>query len=194
MARDERSTGIQRRGFLAAGVGLAAVTAVAMLPEPAEALGVWHPDWRFCNKCFGLVRDLGQVRNRCPAGGTHVVQGWIFGIPFTNSTDYHAGETSSEQSDWRQCATCGVLYYHGFPGVCAGNGRAAHRGTPTQNILTHDLNPVPRDFQSAWRFCFKCSSLYFDGYQPNRGVCPGNPGWGHAAAGFVFDLQVYSYH
>lgn len=172
---------------------MAAAAATGVRAAPAAASGIWDINWRFCNKCFGLVRNPVVQYNRCPAGGAHVIQGWTFGIPFTNSTDYHAGETASQQSDWRQCSSCGVMYYHGFPGVCAGRGGQAHTGPFPQFILSHDLNPVPGGFQSAWRFCFKCSSLYFDGYQPNRGVCPGNPGWGHAAAGFMFDLEVYSY-
>jgi len=194
MTVDEPSAGLPRRAFLAAGLGLATVTATAMLSSPAaQASGIWHPDWRYCNKCFGLVRNLQQVNNRCPAAGRHVIQGWTFGIPFTNSTDHHAGETAHQQSDWRQCSSCGLLCYHDSPGVCAGRGGQRHTGIFPQNILWHDQNPVPRNFQSAWRFCSKCSSLYFDGYQPNRGVCPGNPGQGHTAAGYVFQLEVYSY-
>jgi hypothetical protein len=60
------------------------------------------------------------------------------------------------------------------------------------------VRAAPAAASGIWDICFGrppelCSSLYFDGYQPNRGVCPGNPGWGHAAAGFMFDLEVYSY-
>ncbi|WP_238428213.1 hypothetical protein [Frankia nepalensis] len=192
MTMNEPSALISRRGILAAGLGLTTLTAAAMLATPAAASGLWHTDWRFCNRCHGLVRYPSPVQNRCPAGFSHAVQGWTFGVPFTNSTDHHAGETAYQQSDWQICRYCSVLYYHDFPGVCAGRGGSTHLATGPQYLLLHDRNPVPSGFQTDWRFCYKCSSLYFDGYDPN-GVCPGNPGWGHAAAGYMFHLQVYAY-
>ncbi|MEX5713558.1 hypothetical protein AB1484_36510 [Parafrankia sp. FMc6] len=85
------------------------------------------------------------------------------------------------------------MHYVDAHGVCVARGGGSHSDTIQQNLLPHDLNPIPGGYQSEWRFCFKCAALYFDGYRPNRGVCPGNPGWGHAAAGYMFQLQVSAY-
>ncbi|EIV95433.1 hypothetical protein FraQA3DRAFT_5258 [Frankia sp. QA3] len=168
-----------------------------MLATPAAAtltpIGT-EKGWRFCNKCYGLVRvATPYVVNRCPAGGQHLIRGWIFALNNTPSTVYHAAETPDTQSCWIQCDYCAVLYYGDFPGKCAGRRGSTHWGRFPQKLVPHDRDPQPARSQSAWRFCFKCSSMYFDGYQPRRGVCPGNPGWGHAAAGYIFQIPVYLY-
>jgi hypothetical protein len=191
---------ITRRSVLAKGMAMGAAGALAgsvLNATPAQAWTLAGPlrrDWRFCNKCFSLVR-IGlypYVNNACSAGGLHVVQGWNFQLPYTNSNIRHAGETSEQQSDWMQCSNCSILYYDDFRGPCAGS-RYGHdfSGYVTQFLIPHDINPQPANTQNAWRYCFKCSSMYFNGYRPNLGVCPA--GWGHAAAGFMFQIPVFSY-
>lgn len=198
MFANETSSSVSRRAVLAMGLSAATVAATAISATPAAAWTLTNPiqqDWRFCNRCFSLVRvNLDpMVGNACSAGGVHVVQGWKFHLPYTTSNIRHAGETSERQSAWMQCANCAVLYYDDFRGPCA-NSTYGHDFVRTvQYLMPHDINPQPAYTQAAWRFCFKCSSMYFDGYQPNRGVCPGNSGWGHAAAGYMFQIPVYSY-
>lgn len=193
MPAEESAAGMPRRAFLAAGLGIATVGATMALAKPAAAAGDGIHYWRFCNKCFGLLQGELPVGNHCPQGGSHVIQGWTFAVAYLNANFPHEGETPSLQSAWQQCYYCGLMHYVDAHGVCVARGGGSHSDTIQQNLLPHDLNPIPGGYQSEWRFCFKCAALYFDGYRPNRGVCPGNPGWGHAAAGYMFQLQVSAY-
>ena len=81
-------------------------------------------DWRFCPKCFSMFWD-GDPNNKgnCPAGGGHVAQGLMFGLP-------HKTPRTVGQQDWRFCTKCRSLFYNGNPnkGVCSAGGVHAAQG------------------------------------------------------------------
>jgi hypothetical protein len=118
--------------------------------------------WRFCVKCHGLFFDryIGHGKGACPAGdGGHSALGLEFVLPFG------LDETPTQQSQWRFCEKCFVLYYDGFPdkGKCAGKAPGeGHETVPTSYVFSipHDL-PVSDDRQGGWRYCNKCAALVF---------------------------------
>ena len=86
-------------------------------------------DWRFCNKCHAMFWDGDKTKKgRCSAGGTHVAQGYMFGLHFTNETTRTPPSGANIQGDWRFCGKCMTLFFDGYPnkGRCpAGAGHAA---------------------------------------------------------------------
>ena len=42
-------------------------------------------NWRFCNKCHTLFYDGYADKGRCPAGGGHFAQGYIFKLFYVNT-------------------------------------------------------------------------------------------------------------
>jgi hypothetical protein len=63
-------------------------------------------NWRFCSKCFGMFYN-GSTRGRCPSGGSHVAQGFNFGL------NRAAAVPPSSQTQWRFCQQCFALFYNG---------------------------------------------------------------------------------
>ena len=88
------------------------------------------------------------------------------------------------QPDWRFCAKCFAMFFHGgeVNGVCPAGG--AHVPFGFNFDLPHDF-PETVTAQRKWRFCQKCSVMYFDGF-PGFGVCA--KGGGHNPNGFIFAL------
>lgn len=74
--------------------------------------------WRYCAKCHSLFWNDPSAGSRCPAGGAHMAAGWNFFLP----NDRQEAGPSVGQGDWRHCATCGTLFWNGYPfkGVCVG--------------------------------------------------------------------------
>jgi hypothetical protein len=191
---------LTRRVALTRIVGLGAAVAVGAVAISATPASAWSSQtqvgWRFCNKCFGMIFIDGGAWNNCPAGGQHVAQGWTFQLPYNYSTT-GGGEDANDQANWRRCVLCSNLFWttpsSWTAGVCPTGGQHDcidnNYQIGLQYLLPHDIGAAAGTQQ--WRFCFRCNSLYFDGYQPNRGVCPA--GWGHAAAGYLFAIPVYSY-
>lgn len=90
--------------------------------EPAK----YQYSWRYCEKCRAMFYDGGPSKGRCPAGGAHVSQGFIFGMNLQSPAPAHA------QDGWRFCEKCFVLFYNGgnAKGVCAGRGAHIAQGIP----------------------------------------------------------------
>jgi hypothetical protein len=89
-----------------------------------------------------------------------------------------------DQSAWRFCQKCTVMFFDGRPdkGHCPAGG--GHSAAGFMFFLPHDVGEAA-NAQSAWRFCQKCTGMFFDG-RPDKGHCPA--GGGHSAAGFMFVL------
>ncbi len=89
-----------------------------------------------------------------------------------------------QQTDWRFCQNCQVLFFDGFStkGVCPKGGSHLAEG------INFDLSygfPEAATAQANWRFCSKCNAMFFDGFA-NKGACPaGGP---HTAQGYNFTL------
>ncbi len=49
-----------------------------------ESFPQTQTNWRFCSNCFGMFFDGSTAKGRCPAGGVHVAQGFVFVLPTTN--------------------------------------------------------------------------------------------------------------
>jgi hypothetical protein len=94
-------------------------------------------DWRFCRKCWAIFFD-GDPHNkgRCPAGGGHAAQGFMFGL-YTKPPGGHA------QSDWRFCDKCWELFWNGAPnkGRCPAGGGHAAQGFVF--FIKYDPGPQP---------------------------------------------------
>ena len=90
----------------------------------------------------------------------------------------------SQQSDWRFCQKCQVMFYDGFPnkGVCEVGG--GHLAQGFNFDLPYDMQETPQA-QVNWRFCSKCSAIYYDG-SADKGHCPA--GGAHTAQGYNFTL------
>lgn len=90
---------------------------------------------------------------------------------------------TQQQTQWRFCSKCHVMFFDGFPGkgTCPAGG--GHQAAGFDFGLPHDVPETDHD-QGAWRFCQKCEALYFDGFA-QKGHCPVD---GHVAAGFSFVL------
>ena len=89
-----------------------------------------------------------------------------------------------QQSNWRFCNKCGVMFFDGLPGkgICPAGG--SHEPAGFTYVMEHELD-IPNT-QRDWRFCNKCGVTFFDGF-PGKGVCPG--GGGHEAAGFTYVME-----
>jgi hypothetical protein len=77
-------------------------------------------DWRFCDKCYTMFFDGYPDKKKCPAGGGHAAQGFMFGL-------LHSGAGQGQDS-WRFCTKCHALFFDGYPnkGKCTGGeGHAA---------------------------------------------------------------------
>lgn len=74
--------------------------------------------WRFCNRCFCMYwsGDPGGNQGRCPTGGAHTAQGYMFFLPHD-----HGGPG---QDQWRFCNKCFVMFWNGEAnkGLCAVGG------------------------------------------------------------------------
>jgi hypothetical protein len=76
-------------------------------------------DWR-CTQCYTMFFDGYPDKKKCPAGGGHVAQGYMFGL-------LHSG-AGQGQDAWRFCVKCHALFFDGYPnkGRCTGGeGHAA---------------------------------------------------------------------
>src|SRR5262245_7458021 len=89
-----------------------------------------------------------------------------------------------QQSSWRFCNKCGVMFFDGLPGkgICPGGG--SHEPGGFTYVMEHELE-IPNT-QRDWRFCTKCGAMFFDGF-PGKGVC--RSGGGHEAAGFTYVME-----
>jgi len=65
--------------------------------------------WRFCSKCFAMFYNGGSSKGRCPVSGSHVAQGFDFGL------NHAADAPPSFQTQWRFCQQCFALFYDGGP-------------------------------------------------------------------------------
>lgn len=104
--------------------------------------------------------------------------------PFALSAPAHA--QVGNQSEWRFCNKCFVMFYNGYPtkGSCPVGGQ--HTGQGFDFRPYHNPTTVARFHQTSWRYCNKCFNLFFDGY-PTKGRCP-RDGGAHVAQGFTFQL------
>lgn len=154
--------------------------------------------WRNCSACQGLFYagfygdgpdwDMGK----CPKGGMHQPAGAQFTL----------GEASlpflSDQSDWRRCTYCYVLYFAGHPdvppnygedGVCPARPGHGHvHGDPAFNYrLVYGLGDGDH-LQSNWRNCWKCQVLFFGGFMSNS-FCPADGGNHYSPIGIESTLN-----
>src|SRR5262249_18286178 len=180
----ERARSYSRGGtlLLAQGALVAAAPAAGVLgfiSESAAQTGD-QTDWRFCNKCMSMFWNGNPNKGRCPAGGGHVAQGFIFNLHYDSNK---APTPQKIQYDWRFCNKCMSMFWDGNPN----KGRCPAGGGHNPQGFNFGLNfePIPGQHQRDWRFCDKCMSLFWDG-NPNKGRCPA--GGGHHAQGFNFHL------
>lgn len=100
-------------------------------------------DWRMCGKCKALFfdGDPGGRKGACPAdGGDHMAGGFMFVLPH----DVPGGPT--EQTDWRFCSNCFVMFFDGSQdkGNCAHGG--GHQAQGFNFVLPHiDPHAQPID-------------------------------------------------
>ena len=162
-----------RRHFLKGGASLWIVGVLSVTTRPRAALAAGIPaggdkgqgDWRFCNKCSGLFYDGYNEKGRCPAGGSHVAQGFDFILPFNTPAE------SDTQKDWRFCNKCNGMFYDGYDqkGRCpAGGGHVAqgynfvlsHPGTPGQPIASGSQGQIapPPSFKYCTDSCNVCTT------------------------------------
>lgn len=151
-----------------------------------------QPDWRYCEKCYGIFWNGFADKGRCPAGGGHKNPvGDNYFLPTGDGND-----TPKTQSRWRWCDKCYALFFAGYApqlGKCPAGG--GHNGTSGNSVyrLPHDV-PADGTNRAGYRFCTKCYWMFWDGYN-TKGNCPG--GGAHTAAGHNFVLphdlpQTYS--
>lgn len=140
-----------------------------------------QPAWRFCDKCFGMFFNGDPDSNRkgrCPAGGMHTAQGFVFYLP-------HDAPSLAGQQDWRFCEKCFGMFFNGVPdrkGRCPAGG--VHVAQGFHFVLPHDVPDTVG--QPGWRFCEKCFGMFFNGDPNRKGRCPA--GDMHVAQGFLFVL------
>src|SRR5215813_6824675 len=181
---DDQPTSYSRRRtlLLAQGALVAAAPAAGVLGFISEAAAQTgdQTDWRFCNKCMSMFWNGNPNKGRCPAGGGHVAQGFIFNLHYDSNK---APTPQKIQYDWRFCNKCMSMFWDGNPN----KGRCPAGGGHNAQGFNFGLNfePIPGQHQRDWRFCDKCMSLFWDG-NPNKGRCPA--GGGHHAQGFNFHL------
>jgi hypothetical protein len=186
-----------RRSIIAMGGGALLATGLSSFlgAGPAEAdvlAGTGNqPDWRFCDKCFGMFYSHPNAANgfpgKCPATGAHHAQGFVFTLHYdSNKVQPVAGRDS--QYDWRFCGKCFSMFWDGAAdkGHCAGSG--GHASFGFMFGLPHD-NPANAG-QPDWRFCGKCRVLFFDDpHNANKGKCPAD-GQGHIRSGNSFNFEL----
>jgi CubicO group peptidase (beta-lactamase class C family)/phage-related protein len=107
--------------------------------------------WRFCNKCFTMFwhgPDRTQkIFGVCPKdGGSHVPQGYDFGLFYTNETQRNPPLGPNYQPDWRFCGKCNALFYHGYrsatgTGVCPKDGKGHLAAGWTFHISYRNVPP-----------------------------------------------------
>ncbi|MFC4555250.1 hypothetical protein [Georgenia faecalis] len=116
------------------------------LPHDRPASPATEAGWRFCNRCFAMVRPgsgLGSAPGdpgTCPAGaGGHERQGFRFSLPLST-------QAPTGQDQWARCGRCRVLFYDGdahHKGVCPAGGAHA-RATTLQGA---PLEALKLDFE-----------------------------------------------
>src|SRR5215813_564080 len=126
---DDQPTSYSRRRtlLLAQGALVAAAPAAGVLGFISEAAAQTgdQTDWRFCNKCMSMFWNGNPNKGRCPAGGGHVAQGFIFNLHYDSNK---APTPQKIQYDWRFCNKCMSMFWDGNPnkGRCpAGGGHHA---------------------------------------------------------------------
>jgi hypothetical protein len=144
-------------------------------------------DWRFCNKCHGLVwAALGANdycfgdRGRQPSGGFntrgHDVTGsWNFEL--VTEDEWRLGPPNHSQ--WKYCNKCRMLWWafenwvgdrepYVIPGRCPAGGIHVDDGSWNFSVAIADVVG-----QDNWRVCQNCRGLWWAGN--GRGVCIGDP-------------------
>ncbi|MFI0412429.1 hypothetical protein [Actinomadura sp. 3N508] len=133
-----------------------------------------EPDWRFCVQCFALYFDGNPTqKGTCPgaaiAGTGHATESSAF-----NHVLRHGIPSGPEESGWRLCGKCFMLFFGSDAGQSrcpAGGGHDA--GTGGRNYaLPRDIPPGPE--QSEWRKCQNCRSLFYS-RDAERSRCPAGP-------------------
>ena len=78
----------------------------------------------------------------------------------------------AEQSDWRWCHKCQILFYSGgnaLNGQCPAGGQ--HDKSISGNYtLAHNQLSYPG--QSEWRWCHRCQGLFYSAGRSVSGTCP----------------------
>lgn len=148
--------------------------------------------WRSCKKCHSMFWDgdpnfKGVCQVQQP-NRQHEVDP-VHNHPY--SFIHTVPQDDQNQSNWRRCQHCLVLYYDGFAakGLCpAFNDGRGH--TPTGPVLRVAHASIKEDHknQRNWRFCGKCKSLFWDGGD-FKGVCPKDQ-TAHQRLGYEFVLAV----
>ena len=80
--------------------------------------------WRYCSKCSSLFYNGYPTKGRCPAGGAHFAQGFMFGL------NHQPAAPPSSQTEWRFCEKCFALFWNGATakGRCAAGGAHLAQG------------------------------------------------------------------
>ena len=132
--------GVPQKGRCPAGGGHVAQGFNFELPFNTPAERDTQDNWRFCNKCSGMFYDgfsKTGTWGTCPAGGSHVAQGYNFVLHH----DTAAGAIA--QNNWRACNKCSGMFYDGFSktgtwGTCPAGG--SHVAQGYNFVLTHDAH------------------------------------------------------
>jgi hypothetical protein len=137
-------------------------------------------NWRWCNKCQGLIFGGGGAERPCPSGGEHRLDG--------SGNYFLIGDNpfSVDQDNWRWCTKCFALCFAGADaGPCPAGGTHDHTGSSNYKLLNED-STIPG--QDNWRWCQKCQMLAFAG--GGSGPCPAGGAHGHGVSGNYKLLQV----
>jgi M6 family metalloprotease-like protein len=129
------------------------VTDLALGPLPGQ------PNWRWCEKCQGLVYGGSQGPGPCAEGGTHVTAGSLpYQLVFQSD--------GPGQHDWRWCNKCQGLFFGGGVSVsaCPVGGRHDPTGSFDYSLV---IDAPDTAGQTGWRWCRKCQSLFYGPNQPD---------------------------
>lgn len=192
------SAKISRRQLIIASGSMGMVAASGQFVSKAEAkLSLIH-GWRYCVNCSILFNEDSK-RSVCPSkkeeDGRHVAAGHDFVI-VTGHEDTCFGDTTHNQSHWRQCIHCAALYFAkgARPEICPANGDRHYAddkycySPPINRVGSAPRNKEGAKAQGGWRYCGKCTGMFFDGDLNNKGVCPAKGDGSHAALGDFFVL------
>ncbi|MFK0259579.1 hypothetical protein [Streptomyces sp. NPDC090445] len=163
---------------MAAGTGLAAITAPLALGSPAQAM---QHLWRWCHQCSGLWFSGNSNSGYCPVGSG--IFGWDHPHRSAGSGDYVLGEITDPgagETEWKWCSRCAGLwtYTYGWRGVrsTCPNSRWLNGSHDSTGSGSYKLEGLPGmtngpGGQNRWFLCAKCAGLFFAGNGP-KGVCP----------------------
>jgi hypothetical protein len=121
--------------------------------------------WEFCGQCSAIffARNEGGRAGRCalPPGQPHLGQGIPLKLLFAGSD---VGAAPS-QDNWRWCAKCEGLFFHGNPtdGLCPAGGRHVVTKDSGNYLMVFADGSIPsKRFPAShfFRWCNRCEVMF----------------------------------